>query len=171
MGIMDYSAYRCAKVWPSGQGALGNPSTIAAHAENRKGDQRVAKAPAGAKVRFALEEKQLPWKGDVIDIFLPGEHFRPEFLALNPKAVVPLLVHDGFVIPESTVIRECVDDAFAGNPICPAVPRNRALVRSWTKAIDLGAASTECATIVGFGRTIQTRSGSSLGPIARLHSA
>jgi ganglioside-induced differentiation-associated protein 1 len=88
-----------------------------------------------AKVRFALEEKQLPWTGHVVDIFR-GEQFRPEFLALNPKAVVPVLVADGFVIPESTVICEYLEDAFPEQAIYPASPRARAQVRFWTRAVD-----------------------------------
>ena len=69
-----------------------------------------------AKVRFALAEKRLAWTGHYVDI-LAGEQFAPAFLAINPKAVVPVLVHDGAVIPESTVICEYVEDAF------PAYPR------------------------------------------------
>ncbi len=88
-----------------------------------------------AKVRFALEEKRLPWDGHVVDI-LRGEQFRPEFLALNPKAVVPVLVHDTFVIPESTVICEYIEEAFPQNAIYPASARGRAQVRFWTKAVD-----------------------------------
>jgi ganglioside-induced differentiation-associated protein 1 len=88
-----------------------------------------------AKVRFALEEKQLTWNGHVVDIFR-GEQFRPEFLALNPKAVVPVLVHDRFVIPESTVICEYVEDAFPAHPIYPTTARGRAQVRFWTKSVD-----------------------------------
>lgn len=88
-----------------------------------------------AKVRFALEEKHLPWNGHVVDIFR-GEQFRPEFLALNPKAVVPVLVHEGFVIPESTIICEYVEDAFGEHPIYPTDARGRAEVRFWTKAVD-----------------------------------
>ena len=88
-----------------------------------------------AKVRFALEEKRLEWNGHVVDIFR-GEQFRPEFLALNPKAVVPVLVHDGFVIPESTVICEYVEDEFPQVPLYPRDARGRAQVRFWTKAVD-----------------------------------
>jgi ganglioside-induced differentiation-associated protein 1 len=88
-----------------------------------------------AKVRFALEEKHLPWSSQVVDIFR-GEQFRPAFLALNPKAVVPVLVHDGFVIPESTVICEYLEDTFPNHPIYPIDARGRAQVRFWTKAVD-----------------------------------
>lgn len=88
-----------------------------------------------AKVRFALEEKGLPWNSHVVDIFR-GEQFAPQFLALNPKGVVPVLVHDGFVIPESTVICEYLDDAFEGEALLPDSARLRAEVRFWTKAVD-----------------------------------
>ncbi len=64
-----------------------------------------------AKVRFALAEKHVAWVGHYVDI-LAGEQFKPEFLAINPKAVGPVLVHDGEIIPESTVICESAEDAF-----------------------------------------------------------
>lgn len=88
-----------------------------------------------AKVRLALAEKQLEWTGRYVDI-LAGEQFRPEFLKINPKAVVPVLVHDGFIIPESTVICEYLEESFPARPIYPRDPRERAAVRMWTKAVD-----------------------------------
>jgi glutathione S-transferase len=88
-----------------------------------------------AKVRFALEEKGLPWQGHYVDI-LKGEQFAPDFLALNPKAVVPVLIHDGAVIVESTVICEYLEDAFPEPPLYPRAPLERAKVRLWTKAVD-----------------------------------
>ena len=88
-----------------------------------------------AKVRLALAEKQLAWTSRYIDI-LKGEQFTPEFLAVNPKAVVPVLVHDGNVIVESTVICEYVEETFPANPIYPSTPLERARVRVWTKAVD-----------------------------------
>jgi glutathione S-transferase len=88
-----------------------------------------------AKVRFALAEKRLPWTSRYVDI-LKGEQFKPEFVALNPKAVVPVLVHDGAVIVESTVICEYVEETFPANAIYPKAPLERARVREWTKAVD-----------------------------------
>lgn len=88
-----------------------------------------------AKVRFALEEKRLPWTGHYVDI-LKGEQFAPEFLALNPKAVVPVLVDDGTVIVESTVICEYLEESFPAILIYPSTPLERARVREWTKAVD-----------------------------------
>ena len=88
-----------------------------------------------AKVRFALAEKRLAWVGHYVDI-LAGEQFKPEFLAINAKAVVPVLVHDGVIITESTVICEYAEDAFPECPIYPSSPLQRARVRLWTKAVD-----------------------------------
>ena len=89
-----------------------------------------------AKVRFVLEEKRIGWNSRYVDI-LAGEQFTPEFLAINPKAVVPVLVHKGAVIRESTVICEYLEEAFPGTPrLMPDDPRRRAAVRIWTKAVD-----------------------------------
>jgi glutathione S-transferase len=55
---------------------------------------------------------------------------------LNAKAVVPVLLHDGAVIVESTVICEYVEEAFPQHPIYPSTPLDRARVRVWTKAVD-----------------------------------
>jgi glutathione S-transferase len=88
-----------------------------------------------AKVRFALAEKLLEWESRYVDI-LRGEQFAPEYLALNPKGVVPTLVHDGAVIVESTVICEYLEEAFPEHAIYPPAPLERARVRVWTKAVD-----------------------------------
>ena len=88
-----------------------------------------------AKVRFALGEKGLAWQGHYIDI-LKGDQFAPDYLKLNPKAVVPTLVHDGRVLVESTVINEYLDEVFPEPPLKPGDPQARAAMRLWTKAVD-----------------------------------
>jgi glutathione S-transferase len=88
-----------------------------------------------AKVRFALGEKGLTWQGHYLDI-LKGDQFAPDYLKLNPKAVVPTLIHDGRVIVESTVINEYLDDVFPDPPLKPVAPLARAAMRVWTKAVD-----------------------------------
>ena len=88
-----------------------------------------------AKVRFALAEKGLDWEGEYIDI-LKGEQFDPEYLKLNPKGVVPTLVHDGRVILDSTVIVEYLDQIAPDSSVHPADPLERAQARYWTKAVD-----------------------------------
>lgn len=88
-----------------------------------------------AKVRFAMAEKGLDWDGEYIDI-LKGEQFTPEYLALNAKGVVPTLVHDDTVIPDSTVIIEYLDQIAPDHAVHPADPWERAQARYWTKAVD-----------------------------------
>jgi glutathione S-transferase len=88
-----------------------------------------------AKVRFALGEKGLEWQGHYLDI-LKGDQFDPQYMKLNPKAVVPTLLHNGLVIVESTVINEYLDDAFPDPTLKPKAPAERAAMRLWTKAVD-----------------------------------
>ena len=88
-----------------------------------------------AKVRLVLAEKSVPWDGIYVDI-LRGDQFDPAYMKLNPKAVVPTLVHDGKVIVESTVICEYLDEVFPTPPLKPAAPERRAAMRLWTKAVD-----------------------------------
>jgi ganglioside-induced differentiation-associated protein 1 len=88
-----------------------------------------------AKVRFVLAEKRLDWKGHYIDI-LTGEQFRADYMKLNPKAVVPTLVHDGKVVVESTVICEYLDEVFPRPALKPQSAYERAKMRLWTKAVD-----------------------------------
>ena len=88
-----------------------------------------------AKVRLALAEKQLQWTSRYVDI-LAGEQFRPAFLRINPKGVVPALVHDDCIVRESTVICEYAEEVFPEHPVYPDTPWERAQVRIWTKAVD-----------------------------------
>ena len=88
-----------------------------------------------AKPRIVLAEKGIEWKGHYVDI-LAGEQFKPEYMKLNPNAVVPTLVHDGHVIIESTVICEYIDEFFPNPPLKPDNPADRAQMRIWTKRID-----------------------------------
>jgi len=88
-----------------------------------------------AKVRFAMAEKGLGWDGVYIDI-LKGEQFTPEYLAINPKGVVPTLVHDQTVILDSTVIIEYLDQIAPETSVHPTDPWERAQARYWTKAVD-----------------------------------
>ncbi len=88
-----------------------------------------------AKVRLAMDEKGLDWDGVYIDI-LKGEQFNPEYLKLNPKGVVPTLVHDEIIIPDSTVIIEYLDQLAPETSVHPVDPWERAQSRYWTKAVD-----------------------------------
>ena len=89
------------------------------------------------KVRLALAEKGVEWKGHYV-VLEKGEQRTEEFLRINPKGVVPVLIHDGRNIPESTVICEYIDEAFEGPALMPEDPYWRARKRLWTKIVDEG---------------------------------
>lgn len=88
-----------------------------------------------AKVRFALAEKGIAWNGHYIDV-LAGEQFDAAFLKLNPKAMVPVMVHDGRVLTESTLICEYAESTFGGPKLYPRDPYMAYQARLWTKAVD-----------------------------------
>src|ERR1700732_5331270 len=52
------------------------------------------------RCRMALEEKGVPWTSRYIDLF-KFDQMRPEYLAINPRGMVPTLVHDGKPVRES----------------------------------------------------------------------
>jgi glutathione S-transferase len=89
------------------------------------------------KVRLALAEKNLPWESREVDLFA-GAQFGPDYLELNPKAVVPTLVHDGRVLPESTLICAYLDDVFPSPRLKPADPFEAARMRLLPKSVDEG---------------------------------
>jgi glutathione S-transferase len=101
------------------------------------------------KVRLALAEKGLAYQSRHLNL-RAGDQRDPAYLKLNPKAVVPTLVHDGKVVTESIVINEYLEDAFPDKPLRPAEAHGRARMRLWTKEIDggiFGATSTVSASI------------------------
>jgi stringent starvation protein A len=83
------------------------------------------RCPFCARVRIALAEKGLAYETVVIDL-----SNRPAFLyELNPVGKVPVLDDDGFILPESDVIMEYLDDRFPEAPLLPPDPRERAAAR------------------------------------------
>ena len=86
------------------------------------------------KVRLVLNEKRLPWEGKILDL-RSGDQFRPEYLKLNPNAVVPTLVHDGRTIIESTIIIEYLDEVYPRPRLLPVAPLDRAYVRAFSQII------------------------------------
>src|SRR5712672_4285106 len=80
------------------------------------------------KVRIVLAEKNVPWTNHHLSL-AKGEHLTPEFKRMNPRGVVPVLVHDGNTIVESSVICSYLDDVFPSPPLSPETPLERAAMR------------------------------------------
>jgi len=86
------------------------------------------------KVRIALAEKGLEYREHLMT--LRGDQFDPQYMQLNPNAVVPTLVHDRRPVIESSVILYYLEEAFPEPPLMPADLHERALVRQYNKLVD-----------------------------------
>jgi glutathione S-transferase len=84
---------------------------------------------------LCLLEKGLAFDNRVLDS-RNWEHHDPAFRAINPDGMVPVLVHDGRVVRESTVINEYLEDVFPAVPLRPGDPWLRAEMRVLTKYVD-----------------------------------
>ena len=87
------------------------------------------------KVRLVLARKGLEFESHEVNLMLGGHH-DPEYVKLNPKHVVPTLVHDGHVLNESSLIIQYLDDAFPEPPMRPADAYERYVVDHWIKHVD-----------------------------------
>jgi GSH-dependent disulfide-bond oxidoreductase len=91
--------------------------------------------PNGRKVAIALEEMELAWRLELIDI-LRGDQLQPEFLKLNPNNKAPVIVDDQppgggepFVLWESGAILLYL--AERTGRFLPQEPRARAVCHQW----------------------------------------
>jgi glutathione S-transferase len=88
------------------------------------------------KVLIALKEKEIPFESHFIDLHRFEQH-EPWFLKLNPDGQVPVLDHDGFLVTQTTIISEYLEDAFPDTPtLRPADAVDIARMRLWNKYID-----------------------------------
>ena len=94
-----------------------------------------AVSPCCIKVRLCLAEKGVPAESVPVNLGTKA-NLEQDYLALNPKGVVPTLVDDGTVIVESTLINEYLDDKYPSPPLKPGAPAARVEMRKWTKYID-----------------------------------
>jgi glutathione S-transferase len=94
-------------------------------------------SPYAWRVQLALEHKALPYELKVLS-FSAGDTRKPEFLALNPRHQVPVLVDGTFSLYESNAIVEYIDEAYSGReaPLFPGDPKTRAIVRRLILEVD-----------------------------------
>jgi glutathione S-transferase len=94
-------------------------------------------SPYAWRVQLALEHKALPYELKVLS-FSAGDTRKPEFVALNPRHRVPVIVDGDFVMYESNAIVEYLDEAHpaTGAPLFPGDVRTRALVRRLIMEVD-----------------------------------
>ena len=89
------------------------------------------------KPLLTLAEKNIPYVDRFIN-FSAFEQHDPEFVKINPRGQVPVLIlDDGRTITESTVICEFLDAIYPDQvPLRPKDEYWRAQMRIWTKFID-----------------------------------
>lgn len=71
------------------------------------------------KVRIFLNIKGISWSSHHINL-AKGDHVTPWYMGINPRGLVPALVHDGKVIIESNDILEYLEETFPEPVLIPA---------------------------------------------------
>jgi maleylpyruvate isomerase len=92
------------------------------------------RSSAAFRVRIALNLKGVEYETVAVD--LPrGEHRRPEFLATNPLASVPVIDDDGTVLSQSLAIIDYLDARHPEPRLIPLEPVARARVQAFAQSI------------------------------------
>ena len=93
-------------------------------------------SPYAWRVWLALEHKRIPYELKTLS-YDAGDFKRPEFLALNSRHRVPVIVDDGFALYESAAIVEYVEERWPQEPrLFSADLRQRAVQRRMVREAD-----------------------------------
>jgi glutathione S-transferase len=86
-----------------------------------------ARCPYCARARIALAEKGVEFEALEIDL-----NDRPQWIyEKNSTGRVPVVEEDAWILPESSVIMEYLEERYPEPPLLPADPADRALARVW----------------------------------------
>lgn len=80
------------------------------------------------KVRIALIEKGLEFERILIDLS-KKEQKKPDYLKIHPFGQVPALDDEGFIVYDSTIINEYLEDEYPYPPLLPKDSEGRARAR------------------------------------------
>lgn len=113
---------------------MGMIKTNSAEARGLKGLHLyfAAQSNCSSRVRLQLAEKGLPWTGHHFDL-LKKETIDPAYFAINPRGLVPTLVHDGRVIIESGDIMLYLEERFPEPAFTPKDPADLAVMQDWVR--------------------------------------
>ncbi|BFZ05230.1 hypothetical protein BsWGS_08268 [Bradybaena similaris] len=88
--------------------------------------------PFAQRAWIALLEKKVDFEYIEVDPY----NKTPEFLVVNPRGLVPAIVHKGRSVYESPICVEYVDEVWKHEPkLLPRDPYNRAVARIWVDFI------------------------------------
>lgn len=117
--------------------------------------------PFAHRSRLAITAKDLPHERVEIDLADKPDWYRE----INPDGAVPALRQGDFLLRESLVINEYLDDLADHPPLLPATPRERAAARLWIELF-----SSSC--VPGFYRLLRAQDAEQRAAAAdRLHQA
>lgn len=88
-----------------------------------------------AKAMICLKEKGVEFTSRYVDI-LELEQYSARFLAVNPAGQVPVLIHDGNVLIDSTLITEYIEEAFPEPLLAPRDARGWYETLCWGKYVE-----------------------------------
>ena len=92
------------------------------------------RSSASFRVRIALELKGLAY--DYVPVHLPrGDHKKPDYAALAPERLVPILEVDGRMLSQSMAIIEYLDETHPGPALMPPDAEGRARVRALAQLV------------------------------------
>lgn len=86
-------------------------------------------SPNGRKVEAVVNHLELTV--ELVHHAFPGDVQSPDFLAINPNGMVPVLLNDSFVLWESNAIMQYLADCSGKTSLFPRDPRLRADVSRW----------------------------------------
>jgi maleylacetoacetate isomerase len=87
------------------------------------------RSSAAYRVRIALNMKGLAYEQESIHL-ARGRQYDPEFSAISPQNLVPVLEHEGRLLYQSLPILQFLDEVYPNPPLLPKDPYERNRVRS-----------------------------------------
>lgn len=110
-------------------------------------------SPYVMSVFVTLTEKGLPFELHTVDLTRQAQH-APEYVAISATQRVPTLIHDDFVLSESSAITEYLEDMFPDHAVYPKNPQQRAtarLVQAWLRSDFLPIRAERDTEVVFYG--------------------
>lgn len=108
-------------------------------------------SPYALSAFVALNEKNLDFELQTVNLER-RDNCAPAYAGMSLTQRVPTLVHGTFALSESSAISEYLEDSFAGPPLYPVAPQQRARARqvqAWLRS-DLLPIRQERSTLVVF---------------------
>jgi len=94
------------------------------------------RSSAAFRVRIALNLKGIDWEPVIVDLRAPASaQHTPQFRALNPQGLIPVLMDGDEVITQSLAIIEYLEETHPQPPLLPRPALQRAQVRSLALAV------------------------------------